>query len=571
MRAIKFALTIVFAVAGLVLLADQKPAAMGRKARLLSGTVQGGVAAVTGASVTLYAAGTAYGSNATTLGSATADSNGNFTVKYTPPAPPAVLYVLALGGNAGSGSNAAIGLMGVAGRSNALPASVTINELTTVAAEWALAKFTDATGQILGAPSSNATGFANAVNQMQGNLADISTGAAASFWASYGANEANCTGGSPPVNCDGLERMDTLSNILAACVESSGPSSSACSTLLSETGGGSTTLQAAHFMATNLTASITDLFVLQSGSPPFIPDLSAAPGHWVIGLNFVPSGASFHEPVGVAIDAGGNVWAANYLGDSVTELSSSGGLAGNFAPSGANFNGPGFLAIDAGGNVWVTNPGNPRGSGNSVTELTSGGGLVGNFAPSGANFQDPLGVAIDAGGNVWVASNGGNSVTELSSSGGLVANFAPIGPNFGGPHQVAIDAGDKAWVTNFFGDSVTELSSSGGLVGNFAPSGANFNRPYQVAIDSGGNVWVANNGGNSVTELNSSGGLVGNFAPSGANFKNPVGVATDAGGNVWVANAGGDSVSELVGLAKPVLTPLVACLKQSPPHAVCLP
>ncbi len=89
MRAIKFALTIVLAVAGLVLLADQKAAAMRRKARLLSGTVQGGVAAVTGASVTLYAAGTAYGSNATTLGSATADSNGNFTVKYTPPAPPA--------------------------------------------------------------------------------------------------------------------------------------------------------------------------------------------------------------------------------------------------------------------------------------------------------------------------------------------------------------------------------------------------------------------------------------------------------------------------------------------------
>jgi DNA-binding beta-propeller fold protein YncE len=92
-----------------------------------------------------------------------------------------------------------------------------------------------------------------------------------------------------------------------------------------------------------------------------------------------------------------------------------------------------------------------------------------------------------------------------------------------------------------------------------------------VAIYSGGNVWVANNGGGSVTELSSSGGLVGLFAPSGANFIGPVGVATDAGGNVWVANAGGDSVSELVGLAKPVLTPLVACLKQSPPHAVCLP
>jgi len=46
----------------------------------LSGTVQGGLSPVSGAAVTLYGAGTAYGSNATRLGSATTDSNGNFTV-----------------------------------------------------------------------------------------------------------------------------------------------------------------------------------------------------------------------------------------------------------------------------------------------------------------------------------------------------------------------------------------------------------------------------------------------------------------------------------------------------------
>src|SRR5208282_6857590 len=98
--------------------------------------------AVSGAGVTLYAAGTAYGSNATSLGSATTNASGNFTVGYTPLSSPTVLYLLALGGNAGSGSNAAIGLMGVAGMSNALPvpASVTINELTTVAAQQALAQ-----------------------------------------------------------------------------------------------------------------------------------------------------------------------------------------------------------------------------------------------------------------------------------------------------------------------------------------------------------------------------------------------------------------------------------------------
>jgi hypothetical protein len=75
--------------------------------------------------------------------------------------------------------------------------------------------FTDSTGTIIGAPSTNAKGFGNAANQSQANLANISTGGPAAFWTTYGVNEGSCTG-SPPVNCDGLERMDTFANILAA-------------------------------------------------------------------------------------------------------------------------------------------------------------------------------------------------------------------------------------------------------------------------------------------------------------------------------------------------------------------
>ncbi|MGA2411187.1 MAG: hypothetical protein ABSG46_12465, partial [Candidatus Binataceae bacterium] len=115
--------------------------------------------------MTLYEAGTAYASGATSLGTTTTDDSGNFTVGYTPPSPAAQLYIVATGGNAGGGTNSAIGLIGMLGLSNALPGSVTINEFTTVAAEWALAQFTDSTGQTIGAPSTNATGFANAVSQ----------------------------------------------------------------------------------------------------------------------------------------------------------------------------------------------------------------------------------------------------------------------------------------------------------------------------------------------------------------------------------------------------------------------
>ena len=636
-KSIAFGFTSVFALA--LALAGFVATASGQSASL-SGTVQSGpseISPVAGARVTLYAAGRGYHSGGFKLGFTTTDSDGNFTVEYTPPAKPAVLYLLAHKGNAGFGINSAIGLMGVAGMSNALPASVTINELTSVAAAWALAQFIGSSGRAIGAPTSNTTGFLNAVKELQINLVDISTGAPASFWSNYGVTAASCTGASPPVNCDGLERLDTIANILAACVESSGPSSSACSTLLSTTGT-TNTLQAAHVMAINPVANVATLFALQSGSPPFTPDLSTTPDGWEIALNFTPNGANFSYPLAVAIDAAGNVWVTNAIGNnhhvlgsvielnssgglsrafnntntrganfdypfsvavdaagnvwvtnfegqSVTELTSSGGLAGDFNntnTSGANFDFPGGVAIDATGNVWVTN------EGTGVTELTSTGALAGNFNNTNtpaANFEGPEALAIDAAGNVWVPNLVGNSVTELNSSGSLASNFAPSGANFDFPDNVAIDAAGNVWVTNnndiiVTDGSVTELTSSGGLAGNFNNSnisGANFLDPAGVALDAAGHVWITNEF-SGVTELTSSGGLVGSFAPSGANFMIPHGVAIDAAGNVWMANGGfnqipsaSSSVIEFVGAARPVLTPLVACLKRKHPSAVCMP
>jgi streptogramin lyase len=526
-----------------------------------------------------------------------------------------MLYLTAVGGNAGSGSNTAIGLMSVAGLSNTLtqPVSITLNELTTVAAEWALAQFIDATGQLMGAPSSNATGLADAVNQAQMNLSDMASGTPAGFWSTYGVTEASCTGGAPPINCDGLERLDTLANILAACVESSGPSSSACATLLSNTGGSTTTLQAAHAMTINPVANVGALFVLQGGAPPFTPALSAAPDGWEIALNFKPSGGGIAQPAGIAIDAVGNVWVANSIGGptgfgSVTELTPSGGLAGNFAPSGANFSSLSGVAIDSLGNAWVTNSninnssvtaltssgglvGNfslgdgaagsdglaidandnvwvANGGTSNVTELTSGGGLVGTFAPSGGNIEAPHYLAIDATGNVWVANTAFTGVTALTSSGGLFGNFATIDNRKFVANNLAIDAADNIWIATDSGDGVIELNSIGGLVGNFVPS-SGFS-PFAVAIDAAGNAWVTNDGNNSVTELTSSGALAGDFAPSGAALSFPNSVAIDAAGNVWVGSIGA-TVSVIVGAAKPVLTPLVACLRETPAHAVCLP
>lgn len=88
----------------------------------------------------------------------------------------------------------------------------------------------------------------------------------------------------------------------------------------------------------------------------------------------------------------------------VLEADSDGGIANN-NPSG--------LAIDAGQNIWVANF-----RGNTISELAGDGGMAtagaGISPPSvyglDANLVLPFGVALDDSGNVWVTNFGSNTV-----------------------------------------------------------------------------------------------------------------------------------------------------------------
>ena len=190
-------------------------------------------------------------------------------------------------------------------------------------------------------------------------------------------------------------------------------------------------------------------------------------------------------PSGVAVDASGNVWVANYGSNNVTKLSSAGALLGTFSV-GTN---PIAVAIDTSGNVWVANYGS-----SNVTELSSAGALLGTLSVG----TGPHGMAIDASGNVWIANYGSNNVTKLSSAGALLGTFS-AGTN---PVAVAIDASGNVWVANYGSNNMAELSSAGITLGTFSAGTG----PNGVAIDASGNVWVANYGSNNVTELSNSAG-----------------------------------------------------------------
>ena len=574
----------------------------------LHGAMHGGQNPVAGASVYLIATtDTGYRSTDTAvLGSTTTDGNGNWSINsFTCPSPivpgatiagdaqgrsvrPGLgmgispeTYLLAFGGDSGSGDNNAIVLMAAVGPCDQIQASTTvvINELTTIAGQWALQQFADNTGgEDIGTSITNLTGLSNAyatiANLVDTNPSDLSVSGGPS---SFLPTAAQCASGTPPVNCDGLERLNTLADIIAACVNSSGRSSMACQTLFCDATPGdsfsgtcsgpaqvSDTLGAAHFIAQNPTNNVPGLFALATPNAPFEPTLAAIPDGWEIALNFAPSGALFDAPDVLALDGSGNVFVANCgiecsgsSNGSVSELAvaTSYAIGLNFNPSGAMLNEPFSLALDGSANVFVANS-----NGNSVSELTAASSYAtgSKFAPSGAMFDDPVSLALDGSDNVFVANLlpfSGGSVSELteSSSYGMGSNFSLSGAGSALPRSLALDVSGNVFVANFLGNrnsgSVSELTQSSSYATglNFAPEGAAFNNPRALMLDGSGNIFVANEGrGGGVSELEAPSYATGlNFAPAGADFNGPISLALDGSGNIFVANVSGGSVSEL--------------------------
>ena len=392
----------------------------------LHGTVHGGQQPITGASVQLYAAGsTGYGSaysytaGTSLLGmhTVTTDSNGYFNISndYTCPSAATPVYIVAIGGNPGLPNNATnpqIALMTALGPCGNLTSStnVQISELTTVASVWALSRFMTGIANV-GTSSTNATGLANAFASVN-KLVDTSAGVAPGP-----ALPANATA---PVS-----KLNTLANILAACVNTSGGTAgtvTTCGTLLTDTtvnGVAPTdTIGAALNLAQHPNLQTAALTNLSLPTAPFQPSLSVPPSDYSLVVSY--SGNGLSAPKGVAVDNSGNVWIANSGGNSVTELANSGSpLSGSTGYTIGSLNAPSGIAIDTAGNAWISNT-----NGNTVTKISSSGTAATSF--SGGGLSAPAGVAIDVGGNVWIANGTSSNLTQISPS-GTVTSYTGAG------------------------------------------------------------------------------------------------------------------------------------------------
>ena len=199
-------------------------------------------------------------------------------------------------------------------------------------------------------------------------------------------------------------------------------------------------------------------------------------------------GAGLNLPRGIAVDAVGNIYLADYGNSRVRKIDTQGNIntiGGNgkalFSGDGGQATAAGMnptdVAVDTQGNVLVVDQANHRIrkiAPSGIITTVAGSGIPGYMGDGGsateAQLTAPSGIAVDQAGNLYVADNG-NSVVRLVTPGGLIETIAGNGkktPSSGDgglavaaamdPVRIALDKAGNVYVTDSSNDRVRVLT-----------------------------------------------------------------------------------------------------------------
>lgn len=491
------------------------------------------------------------------LASATTDSTGRFELSTDRSQSNSIFFL-----SAGVGSS--IRLLSLLGED--LPETATINEVTSIAASYAMAQFFR-TGRIAG------DSFRLRIAAMMSkNIADPTTGEVSDVLkTSPNADQTNS-----------LRLTHSLANLLNQSVQD--PAIADILLLSTRNEQGRIPLDTAEALA-NLARDPAEnaglLYLFAMGGGAFSPALTAEPDQWTITVKLNDTGRAdvpFGGAANVAWDSRGYAWVANNVTQGTPNSTKFNAV---LRPDGKPADGTGGEPVspfDSGGllgvgwgvtvdqhdNVWFGNfgwgspkdlyypsqtPGSARGAGTgSVSQFRAVDGAAvspqsGYFGPYRVQAIEP-----DDFGNLWMASLGDENVV-----GGSGVWVFPDG-NPDAALSSTVDWQDAPFgIAPIPGQTAAWVSFSGGLAGQHQSSVARyaldengelvqtFIQPIGdtlkvVAVDYGGNAWVASQGTDSVFAFNPEGTLLGQF--SGGGIDGPWGLTVDGEGNIWVSNFG---------------------------------
>ncbi|HTB10697.1 MAG TPA: IPT/TIG domain-containing protein [Bryobacteraceae bacterium] len=233
--------------------------------------------------------------------------------------------------------------------------------------------------------------------------------------------------------------------------------------------------------------------------------------------------AALNDPVGMAVDAAGNLYIADQLNNRIRKVSSATGVISTVAGNGMyGFGGDGSaatsamlahphgVAVDSAGNLYISDTLNFRVrevDTNGFIRTIAGNGMVGNTGDGGqatnASLTDPWGIQVDSSGNVYFADWLNNSVRKINTA-GVISTIAGGG-------------------TGGLGDGGPATSAT-----LFAPEG--------IALDGAGNLYIADYSNNRIRKVTgvTSGGAGAAGTPVITLVANAEGETPTIAANTWV-------------------------------------
>ncbi len=337
-----------------------------------------------------------------------------------------------------------------------------------------------------------------------------------------------------------------------------------------------------------------------------------------IGDGGLATDALLSQPSAIALNGAGSLYIADTGTQRVRQVLPTGVIqtlvgtgvadsaADNVVAAAATLNSPMGVALDAAGNILIADTGNQRirqvGADGRIRNLagTGVGGLgAEGMPPAQTPLNGPRGVCTGRGGTLFVVDTANHRVLQAAPQALVVTaagNGAPGGAGDGGPARLAqlnrpsacaLDSAGNLFIADTLSHRIRKVDLSGtistvagtgaaGFSGDGGPAIAgSISAPAGVVVDDNGDIFIADTGNNRIRQVTPDGlihtvagqdaaGFSGDGGPAAsAQINGPGGLLLDGAGDLYFADTGNNRVRRLVPQAAPppalvVLPPLSA-------------
>lgn len=266
----------------------------------------------------------------------------------------------------------------------------------------------------------------------------------------------------------------------------------------------------------------------------------------VAGVNGTANGQA-KSPIGVGLDAAGNIYVADTLNYRVQKFNSAGTYIGKFglnATTDGNFKNPSGVAIDSSGNIYVADSNNHRiqkFNSSFVYQWKVGGIALGS---GNGQFKYPRAITFDKDGNLLVLDGGNSRVQRLTTDGVYISQFSILNATSDqfGAYGMFVDSSGSIWIADTPNHLIKKFDNEGNLLLQFGVYGTGLSQlrnPSGVAVDSQGFIYVSDTFNSKLKKYNSNGDLVAYYT---TNLSQPRHIVIDSNDNLFVAEVGGNAI-----------------------------